>query len=314
MTKLVLFRALSAIPLLFVASILIFLLVFLVPGNPVTAILGDSATPEAIAQAEHRLGLDRPMLTQYTSWIGGMVSGDMGTSMKDGTSVAEIVRDRFPVTFALAMFSMLCSLAIGLPLGIIASLRPGSVVDRSLTILTSLGLAIPSFWLALLLLLLLSVKLGWLPIASYSPFAVSPHDWFISLIMPSLAIGLTAGAVIARQTRSAMLEAFEAPYMQTIRALGLRRCTAVLRYALKNAMVPILTVIGFQMGHALGGSIIMEWVFAIPGIGAQLISAVMDKDFPVVRAITMMTALVMVVVFLLVDISYGIIDPRARPQ
>jgi peptide/nickel transport system permease protein len=314
MIKLVLYRAMSAIPLLFVASVLIFLLIFLVPGSPVTAILGDSATPEAIAQTEHQLGLDQPLLTQYLHWMGGMLTGDMGTSIEDGTSVSEIVRNRFPVTFALATFSMLCSLLIGLPLGIVASLRPGSAVDRGLTIMTSFGLAVPSFWLALLLILLLSVKLDLLPIASYTRFSVDPSAWFVSLIMPALAVGLTSGAVIARQTRSAMLEALESPYMQTVRALGLRRRTAVLRYALKNAMVPVLTVIGFQMGHALGGSIIMESIFAIPGVGAQLILSVIDKDFPVVRAITLMTALVMVVVYLLVDIGYGLIDARARPQ
>jgi peptide/nickel transport system permease protein len=312
LARLIAARCLTSIPLLFIASVLIFLLIYLVPGSPVVAVLGDTASPEAITQAEARLGLDRPLFEQYSSWVGHMITGDMGVSLLDGTPVAEIVGTRAVPTLGLAFLGVVISLLIGVPAGITAAIRPNATFDRTISILASIGLALPTFWLALLLMLLLSVQLKWFPVAGYTPLSIDPKEWLRSLVMPALALGITSGAVIALQTRSAMIEVLEAPYVQTLRAMGLRRRTILLSFALKNAMIPVLTVIGFQISHAIGGSIIMETVFALPGLGAALVNAVITKDFPVVRAITMVTAVGMVLVYCLVDVAYGVLDPRAR--
>ncbi len=312
MWKLVSYRLAAAVPLLLVTSVLIFLLVYLVPGNPAVVVLGEGATPEAIAKAEQRMGLDKPIPEQYLLWMRGMLSGDFGSSLFDGRSVAQMVLARLPITASLAMLGLGLSLVIGLPLGIAAAVRRGSSMDRLFTAISSIGLSVPGFWLALLFMLVFAVKLNWLPVAGYVPTSDGLGAWLASLAMPALALSLPAGAVIARHTRSAVIEALEAPYMQTVRALGLSGRTALLRYALKNAMGPILTVFGFQASHAIGGAAVLEILFALPGLGNLLVLSVIDKDFPMVRAITMMSAVFMVLVYLVVDLGYGYFDPRVR--
>jgi peptide/nickel transport system permease protein len=314
MTKLIGFRLVAAVPQLLIVSILLFLITYLMPGSPAASILGSSATPEAIQSLESRLGLDRPFLERLGDYLDGVVRGDFGESLAGGRPVSDLIVERLPATLSLVLGGVLVALTIGVVSGLLAALKPGSVLDRSMTLGTSILLAVPEFWFGLVLILIFAVELGWFPVISYTPLTTDPVAWAQDLVLPSLALGCAGAALIGRQTRSAMLAALEAPYIDTLRAVGVPSRRITMRYALKNAMVPVLASVGWQLSTLLATSFVIERVFGIQGVGHLLLDAVIVKDIPVVQGVVLVTASAVVVIYLLVDIGYGYLNPRARPQ
>ncbi|MFJ4682642.1 ABC transporter permease [Streptomyces sp. NPDC091377] len=314
MTKFVVQRLLSALPTLFLVSAFVFTLVHLTPTDPVAQILGEGAPAADKAALSAQLGLDRPVAEQYASWLGGAVTADLGSSLYTGTPVSESLSTGIGITLSLAVAGMALALLAGVPLGILGALRPGSAADRLLTVLVALGLAVPSFWLALLLVLVFAVQLGWLPVVGYTPFLEDPGAWFTGMILPAVALGSHTAAVIARQTRSAMIDALDSPFVQTLLARGIRRRRIVLRYAVKNAMVPVLAVIAIQMSVLVAASFVIERIFAVPGLGTLLIDSVVRADYPVLQGSIVLVAVIVLLVNLAADLLYGVINPKVRPQ
>ncbi|MFE5334964.1 ABC transporter permease [Isoptericola sp. NPDC056573] len=314
MGKLVAYRLLFAVPQLLVISILVFSLTYLVPGSPAAAMLGTSATPEAIAHVEAQLGLDRPPLERFVEWFGAMLTGDLGTSFRAGMPVTDLLAQRLPATLSVVAGGIVVALVLGVGAGVFTGTRPGTLADRLVTGGTVLGLAIPEFWLGLLLTTLFAVQLGWVPIVAWTPLTADPLAWLRGLVLPSLALGVTGGAIIARQTRAAMVTSMAAPYADTLTAAGVPRRTQIARYGVKNALVPVLASTGVTFAILIGVSFVVEKVFALPGLGSLMLTSVIGQDFPVVQGVVLVTATLVIVVNLVIDICYGLINPQARPQ
>ena len=312
--RLVGFRLVALIPQLVLVSIAVFFLSFLLPGSPAAVLLGPRATSEGIAAVEARLGVDRPVTTQFADWFSGVLVGDLGESWFGARPVNELVSQHLLPTVCLAVGGMLVAIVVGVTLGIVSALRPGTLLDRFVGLLTAVGLSVPAFWLGIVLLGFFAVQLGWLPVLSWSPPSRGIGPWLQGLILPSIALGVAGSAVVARHTRSAMLETLAAPYVQTFRAMGTPMRTIVARYAVKNAMVPIVSVTAFQLSTLIGASFVVEQVFTVPGIGSQLIDAVSRKDIPVVQGITLVVAVAVIAIYLAADIAYALLNPRVRPQ
>ncbi|SDI30866.1 peptide/nickel transport system permease protein [Sinosporangium album] len=314
MIKFVVGRLLSALPTLLLVSVFVFLLIHATPIDPVAQILGEGASSEAKAQLAEQLGLGRPVAEQYVSWLVSAVQGDLGASLYTSLSVSESIGDSIGITLSLAIAGMAVALIVGIPLGVLGALRPGTVADRLLTVVVAAGLAVPSFWLALLLALVFAVNLGWFPVIGYTPLFEDPVGWLMGLVLPSLALGVHTAAVIARQVRSAMIEALDSSYVQTLLARGVKRGAIVLRYATKNAMVPVLAVVAIQMSVLVAVSFVIERIFAIPGLGTLLMDSVVRADYPVLQGTIVVVAVFVLLVNLAADIAYGLINPKVRPQ
>ncbi|KZM77093.1 ABC transporter permease [Cellulosimicrobium cellulans] len=314
MGKLIAYRLLFAVPQLLIISVVVFSLTYLIPGSPAAAILGTSATPEAIAQLEAQMGLDRPPVERFVEWFGGLLHGDLGTSYRAGIPVTDMLAQRVPATVSIVLGGMVVALLLGVGAGVFTGTRPGTVADRVVTGGTVLGLAIPEFWLGLLLTTVFAVKLGWVPILAWTPFTDDPLGWLRGIVLPSLALGVTGGAIIARQTRAATVSSLASPYIDTLTAAGVPRRVLVTRYGVKNALVPVLASAGVTFAILIGVSFVVEKVFALPGLGSLMLTSVIGQDFPVVQGIVMITALMVIAVNLLLDIGYGLINPQARPQ
>ncbi|MEV3874091.1 ABC transporter permease [Streptomyces sp. NPDC049906] len=314
MTKFILGRIVSALPTLFLVSLLVFMLVRLTGTDPVAQILGEGAGQDQRDELSRQLGLQEPLWQQFTDWLAAALQGDLGASLYTGVPVAESISQRLGITLSLSLAGMAVALLAGIPLGLLGALRPGSVPDRLLTVLVALGLALPSFWVALLLALTFAVELEWLPAVGYTPLGEDPGMWVQSLVLPALALGLSTASVVARQTRSATIEALESPYVQSLRARGVSRRRIVLKYATKNAMVPVLAVLAVQMSVLVAASFVIERIFAIPGLGTLLIDSVVRADYPVLQGSIVVVALIVLGVNLAVDILYGIVNPKVRPQ
>lgn len=312
MKQLLLTRLVSLAPMLLLVSLFAFLLLHLTATDPVAQILGEGASNADRAEYARRLGLDRPLPQQFLRWVWAALHGDFGTSLYTSLPVAQSIADRIGVTLSLALAGMGFALCVGVPLGILGSLRHGSSADRLLTMLVSVGLAVPSMWLALLLSLAFSVTLRWFQVVGYTPFSESPLEWARGLVLPAIALGVHAAAVIARQTRSAMIEVLHSRYVQALRARGLPRRRIVLAYATRNALVPVLSVIAIQMSVIVGVSFVIERIFAIPGLGTLLIDSVVRADFPILQGSVVVIACFVLVVNLVVDIAYGLINPKVR--
>jgi len=313
MLKLVLRRLLLAIPLLLVVSFTMFALMELIPGDPAARIAGDHATTSILEQIRERLGLDEPVFVRYVEWLSGAIHGDFGTSLFNSQPVVESITDRLPATLSLALAGTVLAVAIGVPAGIVAARRPGSLVDRGVTALTSLGLAIPTFWLGLILIVIFVYRLAWLPPTGFVPFTESPAEWARTIAMPAIALGIPSSAVLARQTRSALVDVLQQDYMRAARARGASHRGALLHHGLKNAAAPLITVLGFEILAMLGGSIVIEQLFAIHGFGDLAYNAVQTRDFPVVQGVVVVTALLVVLINLAVDLLYAWANPKARP-
>jgi peptide/nickel transport system permease protein len=307
-------RVLAVIPVMLVVATVAFVLVHLAPGDPASVIAGPYAAPEDIAKLRHQLGLDESLPVQLVRWYGRLLRGDLGDSIFLRRPVTEAIADRLEPTLLLTTWATLVAVLIGVPAGIVSARHHNHVVDQSLMGLALLGLSIPNFLLGLLMILVFGVWLRWLPGAGYVPLDSGLWPNLRSLVMPSLALGLVQSALIARITRSSMLDVLREQFVLTGRAKGLSERVVVYKHALKNAIIPTLTVIGITFALLIGGAVVIETVFNIPGLGRLIISAVLRRDYPVIQGVVLLIALTYTAVNLLVDLAYLAVDPRVRYQ
>jgi len=297
-------RLLLTIPVLLGVATLVFSLIHLIPGDPALAMLGETASQEDVNALRERLGLDRPLVAQYVSFLRGAVRGDLGTSLRTNQPVTMAILERLPATFELALAAMLVSIGFSIPLGIAAAVKRGTLVDHSATTLSLLGVSIPNFWLGPLLAIVFAIELGWLPVSGRGTWA--------HLVLPAISLGAALAAILARMTRATLLEELREPYVQAARARGASRTRAVLRHAFRNSLIPVVTLIGLQFGAVLTGAVITETIFAWPGIGRLLIQSIGFRDYPTVQGCILLIATTYVGMNLLTDLLYGVLDPRIR--
>jgi peptide/nickel transport system permease protein len=320
MGKYVIRRALLFVPTLLVATILVFALFWIVPGDPALAILaggeGDtgSVSPEQLETLRHTLGLDRPLYVQYASWLWNLLCGDLGTSLWYKTPVWDQLRDRFLVTMELAVMAIVLAVAAAVPLGIASAVKQDTGLDYASRIFSSIGIALPTFWFGILIVYALASFFEWLPPLGYATVWDDPLLNLQQLILPALTLAFNDLAFTARVTRSSMLEVMREDYLRTARAKGLVETVVIGRHALKNALLPVLTVSGYQFARLLGGVIIVESIFVVPGMGTLLIDSIIHRDFVVLQAVVLLIAAVVLMLNLLVDLSYSALDPRVRYQ
>ena len=297
--------------MLWVVVTFTFLLLQFVPGDPAAVILGGQGTPAQVAQVRGELGLDKPVIEQYGTWLGNVVHGDLGRSVISGESVSSILNERAPVTLSLAIAAMVVSVLIGVGLGVFAAVRSGGV-DRTVRFGVVVGAAMPNFWLGALLVLIFSVWLGLLPSVGYASLLGAPVSWARYMVLPIAAVAAASIASVARQTRAAMAVAMESEYVQTLRGVGLSRRSIVYKHALRNASIPIVTVVGWLFVGLLGGAVLVEQVFALPGLGQATVQAISTNDIPVLQGLVIYTTVIVLIVNLLVDITSAWLNPKVR--
>lgn len=312
MTTYLIRRIGSVLATMLVVGVVVFFIIRSVPGDVTSALLGQDATPEQIAAMRQRLNLDQPVPAQFAAWFGGLLRGDLGDSIYMRMPVLEAIAQRIEPTAMLALAATLVAVISGVALGVIAAVRHGTAVDYAVMVIAMLGLSVPTFWLGLLMIMLFAVNLQWLPAAGYVSVAEAPLRTLRYLVMPALALGFSQAAVIARMTRASLLDTLGEDYVRTARSKGLPGLRVILRHALRNAMMPVLTVIGLSIATLAGGVVVTETVFNIPGAGRLVIESVQRRDYPVLQGSVIAVALVYAVVNLLVDLSYLVLDPRVR--
>lgn len=305
-------RLLQLIPTLFLVSVMIFMLQQLLPGDPALVMAGEEKDPEVIEQIRKQYRLDQPLPVQYLYWMGGVLQGDLGESMRIKQPVASLIADKLPVKLQLATMAMAFALLIGIPAGILSAVKKGTAWDTAANIFALWGLSTPNFWLGILLIFLFSVQLGWLPASGWvSPFEDLGQS-LATTVMPAFVLGNAIAAVLMRHTRSAMLQAMSADYVRTARAKGLRERAVVLRHALRNALTPVITLGALEFGTLLSGAVLTEQVFSVPGFGKLIVDAVFNRDYAVVQGVVLVTATVYVLLNLLADVLYVLVNPRLR--
>jgi peptide/nickel transport system permease protein len=297
-------RLLLTIPVLVGVATLVFALIHFIPGDPAQAMLGEGASPADVAQLRERLGLDRPLIAQYGSFLRGVLRGDLGVSLRNDQPVTQQILERMPATAELALASMAVAVLIAVPLGIIAAVWRGTFADYTAMTLSLVGISVPNFWLGPLLAIIFAVELGWLPVGGRGTLA--------HLILPAVTLGAALAAILARMTRASLLEELREPYVLAARAKGVSRARAVLHHALRNSLIPIVTILGLQFGVVLTGAVITETIFAWPGIGRLLIQSISFRDYPLVQGCVLLIAVTYVGVNLITDLTYGFLDPRIR--
>ncbi len=316
MQRYLLRRAINLIPVLVLISIIVFATVRVLPGDPARLLAAVDETgfvdPEVLAAIEKRYGLDKPLVTQYFDWVWGLMRGDWGTSLLSSQEVFPQIRSRLSFTVQLAGLSWLLSLLIGIPMGVISALRRNSVGDIAVTSFAVSGIALPNFWLGMLMIIFFGVWLGWLPTGGYTSYLDSPIEWARKMIMPTITLGTALSAVTMRQMRAGLLEVMREDYIRTARAKGLMERRVVLLHAMKNSLLPVITLSTLQLGTLVGGTVVTETVFFLPGIGKFIVDAVIAKDFLVVQMGLMILTLGVLVANLIADISYAFLDPRIR--
>jgi peptide/nickel transport system permease protein len=305
-------RLLATVPVLLVVAVLVFLLLRLTPGDPAAILAGDAANTEQIARIRSGLGLDRPILAQFGIWFGNVLTGDLGESFYYKTQVAALIGQRLEPTLSLAALTILFAVAVAVPLGIVAAWRFGGWLDRALMGFSVLGFSVPVFVLAYLLIWIVSLKLGWLPVQGYQRIADGAGGWLYHLVLPSLTLSVLYIALIARVTRASVMDALGEDYIRTASAKGLPEARVLVRHGLANAAVPIVTVIGIGIALLIGGVVVTESVYAIPGLGRLTVDAVLARDFPTVQGLILFFSFIYVLVNLLIDLSYVFFDPRIR--
>lgn len=305
-------RLLATFPVLALVALIVFSLLFLAPGDPASVLAGDQATAEDIARLRVALGLDQPFLTQFARWIGNILRGDLGTSVFSGRPVTQLITQRIEPTLALTVLALLLALLLALPMGVLAAWRSGTRVDRALMGFAVLGFSIPVFVLGYLLIALFSSGAGLFPVQGYRPLADGIGPFLHHLLLPALALALVNAALIARTTRAAMLEVLGQDYIRTAHAKGLAPVRVLVRHALANAAIPIVTVVGISLASLISGVVVTETVFNIPGVGRLVVDAILRRDYPVIQGVVLMFAVLYVLINLLVDLSYGWFDPRIR--
>jgi peptide/nickel transport system permease protein len=306
-------RLLQIIPTMLLVSVIVFALQHLLPGDPAVMLAGDSAgDPHVVAQIRDHLLLNRPIWQQYLHWLVGVLHGNLGYSWDLSAPVTTLLLQKLPVTLQLSAMAFVIALAIGIPLGVISAVKKGTPLDWLATSIGLFGLSVPSFWLGIVLILVVSVDLGWLPPSGYVPLSQDPLQSFRTTIMPAFVLGNGIAAIIMRHTRSAMLTALQQDYVRTARAKGLSESVVVWRHALRNALIPVVTMAGLQLGTLLSGAVLTEQVFDIPGIGKLVVDAVFNRDYPVIQGVVLVTGLLYVLINLVTDILYAVINPKLR--
>lgn len=312
MTGFIIRRVILLIPVLVVVGVVIFLLIHLTPGDPAAVILGDTATPDQVKQLRQELGLERPLIVQLFAWFGQALTGDLGVSIYSGEPVLQMILNRMGPTISLTVLATIMGISIALPIAVLAVWNRGSFLDPAFMSVALLGLSIPNFWLALVLILLLGVYLQVLPTAGYVPLSQGLWPWLSHLLLPAFVLAVQQSALIARMLRDGMLEVINQDFIRTAWSKGLTERVVLMRHAFSNAMIPTTTVIGLSLAQLLGGAVVTEQIFVIPGLGNLLIDSIAQRDFPTVQGIILFVALVYVVVNLVTDLAYAVLDPRIR--
>lgn len=312
MIKFILRRLLNAIPTLILVSLFVFTLQKLLPGDPVLAMAGEERDPQVLEYLRGKYHLDDPVPVQYLDWVGDVLQGNLGISMRNDQPVLSLLKSKLPVTLELSMWAMLIALLIGIPSGIIAAVRKGTAVDYGANIFALSGISIPHFWLGLLLILFFAVKLKWLPASGFVPFSEDPLRNLQTLIMPAFVLGAGLAGTLMRHTRSAMLEVLRSDYVRTARAKGLLPWTVITKHAFRNALMPIVTLTTLLFGELLGGAVLTEQVFSLPGFGKMIVDAVFNRDYSVVQGVVLCVAVGFILLNLLADVLYHLINPRMR--
>lgn len=298
-------RLILAVPTIFLTSVVVFLMLFLIPGDPAAIYIGDNtSTPERLAEIRHQMGLDKPIYVQYVDFVWNALHGDLGRSLQTNRPVTTEIRSRLPNTVELAIAAMVLGTVFGLALGLISGLKQNSIFDTLSMIVALFGISIPVFWLALLLIMLFAVRLHWFPATS--------QPGLRGLVLPAVSLALLSAATLARIVRASVLEVLHQEYLNTARAKGISYARVVFRHALPNAIIPVITVMGLQFGSLLSGAVITETVFARPGLGKLVVDSIQNKDLPVVQGVILVLAIIYIVMNLLVDLSYAVVDPRIR--
>ncbi|MBL8838331.1 MAG: ABC transporter permease [Alphaproteobacteria bacterium] len=311
MTGYVLRRLLQLLPVLLLASIGIWAMIFAVPGGPVGMILGENATPDQVAAMTAQLGLDRPVVVQYWSWLTSALAGDLGVSIHSRQTVLSLIAERLPATIQLGLASIAVGLLIGVPVAVISALSPGSWLDRTLSGWSALALGVPTFWLGILLILLFAVYLQWLPSASgYVPIWQSPLDMLRNVVLPALTLGVYVSGIFARFLRASLVAELRADYVRTARSKGLAERDVVGRHVLRNALLPFVTIVGLMLANFIGGTVVTEAVFTYPGLGRLLVQAISTRDYPLIQGCILVILVIYVFVSVMVDVVYAYIDPR----
>jgi peptide/nickel transport system permease protein len=305
-------RLLSTIPVLLLVSLGVFSLIHVIPGDPVQVMAGESQDPEVVANLRHQLGLDRPLYAQYASWLGHAVRGDLGRSIRTNKPVLSIIAERARPTLELSVFAMILALLVALPIGVLSATHRNSPIDAIGTSFAVFGISMPNFVIGLILIFVFAVRLGWLPTSGFVDVFHDPVQGLRSLLLPGITLALQLTAIIARMTRSTLLESLGQDYIRTARAKGLTEHAVVLRHAFRNALIPVVTVVGLQIGGLLAGAVITEFIFSIPGIGSLIIDSIFSRDFPVVQGVVLVTALGFIASNLVADLLYAVLDPRIR--
>ena len=307
-------RLLSIIPLLLIISIVLFVLINALPGDATMSLISETANRDAVEQLRIKMGLDKPLVERYFTWLWNIMRGNMGESLTSSETVSQKIAMRLPITMEITLVAMLFSVLISLPLGIFSAVHRNSFGDVFGSVVSIFGIAIPPFWLGLLLVMLFAVNLGWLPASGFVRFSVDPVGNIRSILLPCISIGFGFAATIMRQTRSSLLEVLQQDYILTAHAKGLRERLVIWKHALRNALIPVLTVTAMQIGRLIGGAVVTETVFAIPGMGSAIVSSILNRDYPVAMGMIMTVAAIVVLINTVVDVLYIAIDPRISVQ
>jgi peptide/nickel transport system permease protein len=311
MTAYVLRRMLQLLPVLLIASVGIWAMIYAVPGGPVGMILGENATQEQIRAVTEQLGLDRPVIVQYWSWLTGALSGDLGLSLRSREPVLVLIGQRLPATLQLGVAAIIVGLTLGVPIAVISALSPGSWLDRALNGWSALALGVPTFWLGILLILLFAVELRWLPSASgYVPFWESPIGAARNVVLPAITLGVYVSGIFARFLRASLVAELRADYVRTARSKGLAERDVIGRHVLRNALLPFVTIVGLMAASFIGGTVVTEAVFTYPGLGRLLVQSIGDRDYPLIQGCILVVLVIHVAVNLVVDVVYAYVDPR----
>ncbi len=304
-------RLLQLVPVVLVASLAIWAMIYAVPGGPVGALLGENATPQEIQAVTHKLGLDRPVLVQFGDWLGHAVRGDLGVSITSKVTVRDLIAQRLPATIQLGIAATIVGLLLGVPVAVLGALLPGSWVDRALSGWSALALGVPTFWLGILLILLFSVQLHLLPSASgYAFILAQPLQALRNLLLPALTLGIYVSGIFARFLRASLVSELKADYVRTARSKGLRERDVIIRHVMRNAMLPFITIVGLMMAAFIGGAVVTEAVFTYPGIGTLLVSAISQRDYPLIQGCILVILVLYMIIGLLIDLLYAYVDPR----
>jgi peptide/nickel transport system permease protein len=305
-------RVLSAVPVMVVVALFVFSLLYIAPGDPASIIAGDQASPADIERIRQGLGLDRPYLVRFGAWVLGLLQGDLGVSIFTNLPITTLIAQRLEPTLSLMLITIVIAVSTAVPLGVVAAWKAGSLIDRLVMTIAVFGFSVPVFVVGYLLAYVFAIQLQWVPVQGYSPLSSGLGNWFRSLIVPAMTLGLVYLALIARITRATMLEVLQQDYVRTARAKGLASRSVLFVHALKNASVPIVTVIGLGIALLIGGAVVTETVFAIPGLGRLTVDSILRRDYPVIQGVILLFSFTYVLVNLLIDISYTFLDPRIR--